>query len=425
MIKINKIWKENSLDYSYLKAEMSFDLGDENRWLESVRSFQPALYGRRISLDLDSRSFIMWYKVPIEYSCYLCTERSDAFIVACVYFAMVAGLDIQTEIPITSCLKYQLNEQIIPLLCNEKSGFKRIKIIGDVADEVDKKKKCVGTGISCGVDSFATILLGLKESLPKDNVITHLTVFNTGSLNFYGYENIKSLEEWRNETESELEYHIKTGRQVAKEMGLNFISIDTNIPDLYQGCFLLSHTYRNLSCILATQKMWRYYYYASAGEDVFNADIRVDTGNYDALILPNLSLSSLKFYVGGFELLRMDKIKMIANNPVVQKHLNVCSYGKENCGKCAKCRRTMLNLDLIGSLQYFKQAFPDVSYYKKYRWKLITTEVREAKKDNCFGYEMRQYIKQNNISLGWKSDLYHLTYPLRRFRIWIIELLRG
>lgn len=423
MIKINKIWKEQNSDYSYLKAELSFDLGDENKWLESVRSFQPILYDRRIFLNLDSQNFVMWYKVPAEYTDYLCTERSDAFIVACIYFAMVAGLDIHTEIPITSCLKYQLNEQIIPLLCNEKSGFKRIKIIGDVVGEVKKEKKCVGTGISCGVDSFSTILLGLKDTLPKDNVITHLAIFNTGSLNFYGYENIKSLGEWRKETESELEYHIITGKQVAKEMGLDFISIDTNIPDLYQGCFLLSHTYRNLSCILATQKMWGCYYYASAGEDVFNADIRVDTGSYDALILPNISLESLKFYVSGFELLRMDKIKIIASNPVVQKYLNVCSYGKENCGKCTKCKRTMLNLDLIGRLYDFRQAFPDMSYYKKYRWKL-TTEIREAKKNDCFGYEMRQYAKQNNISFGWKSDLYHLTYPLRKLRVWIIKLLR-
>lgn len=425
MIRIEKIWKEQNSDFSYLKAELSFDVGDEKRWLEATRSFQPQLYSRRISLNLDNHKFVMWYKVPSEYADYLCIERSDAFVVACIYFAMVAGLDIQSDVPITSCLKYQLNEQIIPLLCNERSGFKRIGIQCDTAGDLEQSLKCVGTGISCGVDSFSTILMGLKNTLPEGNKITHLAVFNTGSLNFYGYETIKSLETWREETEKELDYHVRTGKKVADELGLKFISVDTNIPDLYQGCFLLSHTYRNMSCILATQKMWGCYYYASAGEGLFSADIRNDSGAYDAFILPNISLHNLKFYVSGFELLRMDKIKMIADNIVVQKYLNVCSYGKENCGRCTKCKRTMLNLDLIGKLDNFRIAFPDMSYYKKYRWKFFTTDIREAKANDYFGFEMRQYAKHNNISFGWKSDLLHLTYPLRRIRVWIFNLLRG
>lgn len=423
MIKIHKIWKEQNSDFSYLKAELSFDVGDEDKWLESVCLFQPILYGRRLSMDLDNQKFVMWYKVPIEYTEYLCCERSDAFVVACLYFAMVAGINIQSEVPITSCLKYQLNEQIIPLLCNERSGFNRISILCETADDIAHLQNFAGTGISCGVDSFSTILMGLKENLPEENKITHLAIFNTGSLNFYGYENIQTLEMWREETEKELDYHIEIGKKVADELGLKFISIDTNIPDLYQGCFLLSHTYRNMSCILATQKMWGCYYYASAGEGLFSADLRKGTGGYDAFILPNISLHNLKFYVSGFELLRMDKIKMIASNQVVQKYLNVCSYGKENCGKCTKCRRTMLNLDLIGSLDDFKQAFPDMSHYRKYRWKYITTDVREAKTSDCFGFEMRRYAKDNNISFGWKSNLLHLTYPLRRIRVWIINLL--
>ena len=72
MIRIEKIWKEQNSDFSYLKAELSFDVGDEKRWLEATRSFQPQLYSRRISLNLDNHKFVMWYKVPSEYADYLC-----------------------------------------------------------------------------------------------------------------------------------------------------------------------------------------------------------------------------------------------------------------------------------------------------------------------------------------------------------------
>ena len=425
MIHIKRIWVETIEDSAYLKGAIHLDKGDEQAWLDGIKTFLPDLYNRRLPLPLDQDgNFIMWYKVPKDYSQYLCAERADAFVVACLYFSMAAGIDIISDIPLTSCLLYQLNEQQIPLLCNEKSGFKRVSIHAPVASELEKSAEFVGTGISCGIDSFCTIMLGLKDSLPKDNRLTHLAVFNTGSLNFYGYENISSLETWREETEKELAYHIQQGNIVAHKLGLSFISIDTNIPDLYQGAFLLSHTYRNLSCILATQKMWLTYYYASTGEGViFKPSLTVDTGLYDVSTISNISLYHLKMYTSAFEVTRMQKLEMIADHPVVQEHLNVCSHGKVNCGRCTKCKRTLLNLDILGKLDDFKHAFPDMAYYKKNRCKLLTTSVREAKRSNLFGYEMKIFAEEHGFKYGWTSDLLHLTYLLRQLRIFIIHLL--
>lgn len=426
MIHIKKIWVETENESAYLKASIHLDDGDEQAWLNGIKTFLPDLYSRRLPLPLDEEGdFIMWYKVSKEFSKYVCTERADAFVVACLYFSMAAGLDIISDIPVTSCLLYQLNEQQIPLLCNNKSGFRRVSIHAPVASEIGKSADFVGTGISCGIDSFCTIMLGLKESLPKENKLTHLAVFNTGSLNFYGYENISSLETWREETEKELAYHIHEGKIVARKLGLSFISIDTNIPDLYQGAFLLSHTYRNLSCILATQKMWLTYYYASTGEGIlYQPNLTLGTGSYDVSTISNISLYHLKMYTSAFEVTRMQKLQMIADNPVVQEHLNVCSHGKVNCGCCTKCKRTLLNLDILGKLDDYKQAFPDMAYYKKNRIKLLTTGVREAKKSNLFGYEMRLFAEEHGFKYGLASDLLHLTYPIRQLRIYIINLLR-
>lgn len=426
MICIQKIWTETDNDCSFLKASIKLDKGDEQKWLDSVKNFQPQLYNRRLPLPIEADgSFTLWYKVPSEYHFSLTTERADAFVVACIYFAMVAGIDIKSDIAVTSCLLFQLNEQLIPLLCNKRTGFKRISVIANSADELHKENKFVGTGISCGVDSFSTIFLGLKESLPKDQKITHLAVFNTGSLNFYGYENIKSLESWREETVRELDYHIVEGRTVASELGLKFIFVDSNIPDLYQGCFLLSHVYRNMSCVLATQKMWTSYHYASAGEGtLFDADLRVAAGSYDIYILPAISTRNLKFYESGFDLYRMEKLNLISKYPVAQRHLNVCSYGHANCGHCTKCTRTLLNLDILGCLDKFNVAFPKMEYYRKNKYKLLTTHVREANKKDIFGYDMKMAAKEKGFKYGFKSDLYHMTYPVRIVRISIIRLLK-
>ena len=50
---------------------------------------------------------------------------------------------------------------------------------------------------------------------------------------------------------------------------------------------------------------------------------------------------------------RFDKIRAIAAEPLVQRHLRVCWQnrgGKANCGRCEKCVRTMLSLDACGVL---------------------------------------------------------------------------
>jgi hypothetical protein len=53
---------------------------------------------------------------------------------------------------------------------------------------------------------------------------------------------------------------------------------------------------------------------------------------------------------------RLDKIRQIAAEPIVQRHLRVCWQNDGsaiNCGRCEKCVRTMLALDACGTLGRF------------------------------------------------------------------------
>ena len=53
---------------------------------------------------------------------------------------------------------------------------------------------------------------------------------------------------------------------------------------------------------------------------------------------------------------RLDKIRAIATEPLVQQHLRVCWHkagSALNCGRCEKCVRTMLALDACGTLGRF------------------------------------------------------------------------
>lgn len=46
----------------------------------------------------------LWFSVPAEFGRYLCTERSNAFVVAMLWYALVAGSDITFEAPLSKRL---------------------------------------------------------------------------------------------------------------------------------------------------------------------------------------------------------------------------------------------------------------------------------------------------------------------------------
>ena len=56
---------------------------------------------------------------------------------------------------------------------------------------------------------------------------------------------------------------------------------------------------------------------------------------------------------------------MIAEQEACYKHLLVCFSEDENCGKCAKCKRTLMQIDALGKdiIENFKYSF-DINEYK-------------------------------------------------------------
>lgn len=362
----------------------------------------------------DDNTFTMWYSVPKAYGWSLCAERCDAFAVACLYFAVMAEEDIVCEVPITEDLFYQINFVLLPALYEKNYGLKKICVKAETAPEIEKKQFYNGTGVSCGVDSFTTILLQMRPEIPQKFQLTHLALFNVGALNYAGYSAEIALSDWRKQTQMEYDDRVRLGQDVADQLKLQFIDIDSNVPDLYQGAFLFSNSPRNCSAVLATQKMWGNYYYASSGWGLyFDMDIRVDSADSDMIWLPSISLPHLRFHANGQEMKRMEKTKYISDDEIVQKNLNVCAFETTNCGRCVKCIRTLLALDLLGKLDEFKESFPEQTYYKQNRWKYMGA-VLDKNNNDLFMQDLRAYIAENNIDVGTKAKMYHYLWPVRK-----------
>lgn len=420
-MRIGNLWIENDGDRTKLCAEVQVTSNAIERWKKNTLAIDKDIATRyRTDFLTDKESCILWFSVPKEYQEALCSERSDAFVVACLYFAMMAEEDIICDVPITENLLYQINHVLIPAMDYESHGLKRIYIKADEAPEIAKIAGFNGTGVSCGVDSFSTILLHLEKDMPANQRLTHVAVFNTGALNYAGFGKEVPLAEWRLKTLDEFEGRIEIGKKVADELKLGFIDVDSNLPEFYQGAFSYSHTLRNCSAVLATQKMWGNYYYASAGWGIqLMPSLYSDACTSDLIVLPNISLPALHFYSGGMSMRRLDKTQYISDKPIVQKYLNVCAYEVENCGHCVKCIRTMLALDILGKLADFRESFPHQEYYYKTKWKYMGA-VLDKHNTDLFMQEIRDYVLKNSIHIEMKAKLYHYLRPIRMVRSWLM-----
>ena len=89
------------------------------------------------------------------YADYLVTDRIDSLVWGLLQFAINKGYDIESALPITEDLWYNLEMNLIdPLAANP--GMHRIHIQAPLVP-VMNHAEIVATGISCGVDSLYTI----------------------------------------------------------------------------------------------------------------------------------------------------------------------------------------------------------------------------------------------------------------------------
>jgi hypothetical protein len=70
---------------------------------------------------------------------------------------------------------------------------------------------------------------------------------------------------------------------------------------------------------------------------------------------PLFSLTRLRVEHDGAQLSRAEKTEVLSTHPVVQREIRVCwrSGSDQNCGRCAKCFRTMATLEAVGQLDAF------------------------------------------------------------------------
>lgn len=327
--------------------------------------------------------------VSNEYGQFLSPERADYALVGMLAYALRNKHDIICEAPVTDELLYNVNELLIPTFIRTDERNYPVKIQADIAPPLDKLpientvlEKGIGTGISCGVDSFYAVLKHLNSPYPSRR-LTHLCIFNNGSLAKIPGRDIVTYKQ----------KVFERAETVAKEFNLPILKLESNFQEVIPQNHLRTHTYMDSLAIYALQKLWQVYYYASSHSFwEFSLEKNLDKapGYFEPFLLDCFSTSKLKIISSGSEGDRNDKIDFIADNPIAQKHLHVCLKKETNCGWCPKCLRTLLALDAANKLDNFRDAF-DIDNYRKNRNKILRYLHNEIKKNPNSSFFVKTY----------------------------------
>jgi hypothetical protein len=331
----------------------------------------------------------IWFEIDQDPGVENVDQVSDAFVLPAVLGAIFRGCDLEFAFPVSESLLRNLRAAIIPLLLHLHPDLfpSPVEITAEaVARVCSPDAQGSSTGLSCGLDSLATVtdLLAWPES-------HHMRLRATALFDVGNHDPLH-----RGDVAWLFAARAAKARACATDLGLPLYLVRSNVDAWIPGVFPRLHTYRNASAAFLLSPAVRYYSYANAApiwDTSFSAEF---SGYSDPVVLPLLSTEAFAFHSGTPALDSIGKAKLIADMPAAHRHLNVCLYEAENCSRCEKCLRRMLALDIIGALHKFAHVFDLPTYYQLRAWyigyvlsyaseKVPLRELRDAMRVTKYG----------------------------------------
>ena len=352
------------------------------------------------NLEIDGRPEILWYKTTDEYAEYFCSELCDGVVISFIPFAIRNKMDIECDIPITDQLYFKITKNLIPALKLRNPEIDLQIIATPIC--VKQNNNAVATGMSCGIDSFATLYEYSGENCPNEYRINLLTYFNVGA--HHGqidYDNGHVSHELFLE-------EMENTKRFCKEYNYPLLVVDTNVAAIQKMNFVPTHSYRNIGTAVIFQKLIKTYLYSSGiTVDYFKVDINDAAGYYDILSLENFSSSNIRIMSSHPASTRIEKTESVAQFPPSYNSLSVCLNSSKNCGLCHKCERTLATLYALGCLDKFKNSFDIDAFLKnKHKWQAELL----AKRNDKYCLEIRRLFKKNNIKFSVRARIYVIPF---------------
>lgn len=356
----------------------------------------------------------LFFEVEEKFGKYFDASRADCFVAALLPQAAMDGVDIESRVPVSERLLFQLNTFLCGVLAKVYEQ-RKITITAPLAEECAENAGAVGTGITCGVDSLYTVAEYSKTAFPRQN-LTHLCLFNVGSHDI-GAEDPAEMERSR----------IALAEKFCAENGYAFLHVASNVHD-FSPNYTRYYSILNAAAVMALPKLLCAYYVSSTYSVSEFHLTATDLTHFEIFVLDALSTRTLKFYSTGTEVSRFEKVKRLTAFPQSFAFLNVCNTYSKNCGVCVKCLRTLYALDILDALDAYAAVF-DVEAYRENRSRAIAecwVRAHLAKDGFCremlpalrgkYGISVFEIIRESIRFVRSRLKIYSLSYIRYRLR---------
>ena len=299
----------------------------------------------------------LYYEVEEKWGFALTDDRLDAAFVAMLPYVMYRStkeepIELILKAPISEKLHFQIMSELVPAMEKFCDWYDSFQLSCETIKN-DYKGNAVLTGVSGGVDSFFTLIKSKRE-FPTPYKVTHGMFIGMADR-----EDVNSVE-------------YNNSQQICKELGLEFIYVESNVcGTIYESRHDAISTFAISSVPLVLGKLVKVYYHSSSHTyDEFKLD-EEGISMADPLLNHMCSTETLSMYCCSMVATRAEKTAYISDDETVRKHLLACGFtvddnGKtKNCSVCSKCTITMIDLDLAGRLDDFREVF-DVDKYRKH-----------------------------------------------------------
>lgn len=329
-------------------------------------------------LEVDGIVRPLWVEVAASFEWYLVPERSDAFLMGLLYWAVQNGHDIVCEAPVDGDLLYGIQNLLIPTLTPSGKQTKRITVTAVAAKDMLKNAGAVGADITCGVDSLYTIY---THSGNKGEAL-ELTRLLYNTIGAHGV----------NDATADLyDARLKTAKAFAADYGLPFIALDTNLMEIVTAKAARNNLYAHCFIASALGHLFKHYFISGHLDDSPNKPIQfprgMDSSDYSHLLLRVFSTRSLSFSRGSGTASPLERVKVIFQNPLTFQYLNVCVSAVRNCTECTKCVRALLRLEALGLVEKCDTVF-NLEVWHRERFKHIFKMFLDALKRKPYALEL-------------------------------------
>jgi hypothetical protein len=294
----------------------------------------------------------LWFELGQEYQELVDSESVDAFFLLYTWLAMEAGFELVVDGKVSQRMALALTGKVKDMFLALCPRLRDIKIrVNNPCEAWGQSSLGCATGFSGGVDSWFTALKSIEKGDPFEGYL----FTNTGQ---HGEHNIDEVFVAR----------ANVAREISRTLEKPFITVNSNIDNLFKERFQQRHSISNLACALLLQRGFSQYSYAAGFTAKDSAVVsHTDMAVMDAFLLPLLATERMSFISCGDEAGRIEKLDYLSTFKQFSNELYVCiekSMPVKNCGTCFKCRRTQMALYCLGLTDVLAKSF-DLEKFNK------------------------------------------------------------